>query len=77
LDFHPNDKQFKIQFFSHLWSKKFQITFIISYSGRAFQQYQEHAQNSSIIFSFDLNDFSMKKLVNIQYLLGQNIMKAN
>jgi hypothetical protein len=53
-------KQFKIQFFSHLRSKNVQITFIISYSGRAFQQCQEHAQNSFTIFSFALNYFSIK-----------------
>ncbi len=60
LDSIPMTKQFKIPFFSRLRSKNFQINFIISYSGRAFQQCQEHAQNSFIIFSFDLNHFPIK-----------------
>jgi len=33
---------------------------------KAFQQDQEQAQNSPIIFGFDLNKLSMKKLSNIQ-----------
>jgi hypothetical protein len=33
---------------------------------RGFQKYQERAQIFSMIFSFDLNEFSMEILFNIQ-----------
>jgi hypothetical protein len=40
-----NEKKLKIQYFLHLKSNNFQITFIKSYSSlKAFQQCHEHAQ---------------------------------
>jgi len=48
-------------------SKNFQITFIKSYSSRAFFQHQKCAQILLIKFCFDLNDFFLVKiLLNIQ-----------
>jgi hypothetical protein len=47
----------------------FQIAFIKSYSLRDFQQYQERAQIFIYFFILDLNEFSLKILFTIPYLL--------
>ncbi len=53
-------KLLKIQYLLHPRSKNFQIIFSKSYSLRAFQWYQTHAQIFLYFFSFDLNELSMK-----------------
>jgi hypothetical protein len=63
-----NDKNlFKKFNISHTLSFKISKSLSLNlYSLRVFQQYQQHTQNSPIIFSFDLNDFLVKELFNIQ-----------
>jgi hypothetical protein len=59
-------KLLKIQYLLHLKFFKIQITLIKSYSSKAFQKHQECAQILPIDFHFDLNEFIVKILFNIQ-----------
>jgi hypothetical protein len=61
-------KLIKFHHLSHLKSKNFQITFIKSYSS-SFPTIPKVHPSSLINFCFDLNEFLMKKLFNIQSLL--------
>jgi hypothetical protein len=77
-----NDKDYsKFNISCTFQSTNFQIAFIRSRSSTAFQQYQEHAQNFPIIFSFHLNELSVKKcsIFNnwISIVVGWKIVKPN
>jgi hypothetical protein len=61
----PWKKLLKIQYLLHLRYKKFQITFIASYSLKFFNN-TEKVPKFPHNFSFDINRFSMKILFNIQ-----------
>jgi hypothetical protein len=57
-------KLLKIQYLLHLKPRNFRIMFLESYSLRVFQQYQE--DGLLINLCFDLNDFLVEILFNIQ-----------
>jgi hypothetical protein len=62
-------KLLKIKYLMHLRSKKFQITFINSYSSKAFSNNTKNAPKLSYDFYFWFKWILNEKLFNIQWLL--------